>query len=414
MRFRLISGRIRALVGGEHLLDPSLVEQIRNTQPDSEMLLPNATHLTWATYDASDPSQALLFMGPQTKNVTLAVDTLYPEGFASLCPITSPNITDLTLHIREDPQVAVDVLAELIAGLPGLERLQVPESWDMDMTRLITSAALHPKLCKLEVSGHGSSWITKAPSPTQPLPARLTELNLSIQLGQELIDLIEFLAPYERLHTFRLKTDGGRRTKLEVLPQMFQAVGLQKQISSIVLQLHKVQLITTRELLCLSECTLIQTLCISTQGCLTLSDGALGRLVGKMTGLKKLVLEGKGTLPGIPEAPGLTLAAFGIVTARCPSIDHIALPVRSSTSCIPRSESFRSSKTLSLIRIQLTEATNIDDPEAVATFISHLSDAVDFSVIVYPGDAGTTTEMWTKVEEMMPGLQAARLAGVRM
>lgn len=261
---------------------------------------------------------------------------------------------------------------------------------------LLSAVASAPSLRCLALSYLGD--IPRVPWSAQenqdPACSNVTILRLQAPLVRGIVDLVSIVAGQLDELTIshhalspRLINHGGR----DALDDLIDAIVLHAQLRVVRLKGLRYRLLGYGDVARLGECTMLEVLEITSEGTLVLTDGELRVLVAHLPALTSLKIEGTRGKDEVPYQQRLSMAALAIVATKCPHIQYINIDVDGTEMpeyivMLPLPI-----ETLHTIDLGWSYDRPIDDPRAVALYLSQLSSHDDYRIHVEWNRAKTGT-----------------------
>ncbi|KAG8850057.1 hypothetical protein FRB96_000541 [Tulasnella sp. 330] len=403
--FHDIAHRIRHLETGGHSLSYALAAKVLFTNPKPLPLLPTIRTLRIHMHP-QNLEQIPLFMAPSLRKIFIRIlgyqvapeDINQEARLLSRLHTISPDLLDF--GFSSDIAGSDEELAKTVSSLRHLEivHLYVPNL--PNVSGILASLSTLPFLRQINITcGSGAvEWTCREGEQVFP---NLSTIVVWDGGDTQLPAMVKDMASAKKLRNFDCKGIG------EALPDLIEALALHQGLQDIRLEDNYRPLLFFH-ISPLHRCTNLRTLYISVAGWDTpLTDEDLGSLVEGMTRLRSLTLEGALPPPQTRTKALMSLRALSIVTAACPNIQSITLRVDASADRIPR---IYPSRHQNLIRLNLT-GSRIDQSQAVAAYLAHLSDHPDFEIscaFVLLQGHDSERGIWKEVVQWLPTLQAIR------
>ncbi|KAG8982723.1 hypothetical protein FRB93_007904 [Tulasnella sp. JGI-2019a] len=380
-------------------------------------LLPRIENLEFAhpygpSVDGSYLSHIVPFMASTLRK--LRIRSLQVKGWEALRPqlsVLSPFLEELVLGTNDWQDGSISGVAEMLAPLPALRILNLSLSTtSLEFIAILSVIATHGQLEELRLSQMESSSSCLVLTPSESFPSLR---RLYLRLGHPGILLfnkyfsslteiteIEVLGPLDVLFW---EDDIDEVEWIEDVTEFLRAVGACTRLESLTLEASfpkdNLDAMPIAVIWPLRSCPLLKSLSIKLGWPLSINDADLATLLQCLPHLVDFELE-----VGITSShcSTLTLQAFVIFTTFCPMIQTICVSVDASK--IPSHEVVYYPTDLKRINVQ---SSYIDDPMAVATFLSHLPASQDLEVR-WRLEARLLESKWEEVQDILYELRDVR------
>lgn len=310
----------------------------------------------------------------------------------------------MIINIYEDPidQTAIASLVGICEALANtLQRFTCTAL--LDVSPLLTALAILPRLEELNLRTHCSSTFHEA--STLPTPFRsLRRLIVATQEAYDLPRLLDSIQPHTKMTHLEYGIESGVDEDLECegdIRDVLLAASRHPRLETIALGGFVGQVALSPAVLApIHVLFSLHTLEVDVDSNVEMTDEDIRNLAANLPRLRTLHIAGNSDAPIVP-----SLGALEIIVALCPAIETISLALDNIIKPIPVSVG-RASTSLTTVCMHKSPVVDL---QAVAVFLSQISDAPRLRIRSDLWPEHEYQEKWKEVDRWLPALRKVAL-----